>query len=336
MSASTAPFFSVIIPTRNRTGMFREALESVLAQKFCDKEVIVVNDGSTEPSLAQYKSLEQAYPAVNFHYLTHRPNGHGQSYSMNYGADQATGEYLCFLDDDDYWTDPDYLTQVHANVVAAGDTVDLHLSNQKAYFSDGQRNSENVWIEDLIPVVRRQSADASGAYTVDAALLLSSQGFAHLNCSVYRRALYLEMGGMDEGIRYECDRDVYLRGVDAAGCILFYPEYMSFHRIPDAAKKDNMSTLISVFQKKLFQLQVYDKGIALSDKPEMVDYCKRGKAYELRHIARAADDLGRSGTALYYAREALGARISLKWLAYTLSLTVRSWFDRDTKQAPKP
>ena len=43
---SNAPFFSVIIPTRNRLELFKQAYESVLNQSFSNFEVIVVNDGS--------------------------------------------------------------------------------------------------------------------------------------------------------------------------------------------------------------------------------------------------------------------------------------------------
>ena len=80
-------FFSVIIPTRNRVKLFKKALDSVLAQSFTNFEVIVVNDGSDAPSLEEYKQLEENTPSnVKFRYQVKRPNGHGQSYSMNTGA----------------------------------------------------------------------------------------------------------------------------------------------------------------------------------------------------------------------------------------------------------
>jgi Glycosyl transferase family 2 len=50
-------FFAVIIATRNRPGLFRQALQSVLAQSFSDIEVIIVNDGSAEQYQAEYASI---------------------------------------------------------------------------------------------------------------------------------------------------------------------------------------------------------------------------------------------------------------------------------------
>src|SRR6185312_5085635 len=102
--------FSVIIATRNRPALFAVALRSILRQSCKGIEIIVVNDGSDEVHLPEYRRLvEAAGRLVQFHSLVPRPNGHGQSYALNFGVAQATGNYICFLDDDDCWTDDDYL-----------------------------------------------------------------------------------------------------------------------------------------------------------------------------------------------------------------------------------
>ena len=87
----TDPFFSIIIPTRNRPVWFRRALDSVLAQDCAAMEVIAVVDGSQEEYLKRYRELEASLPEIHFEYLPHRPAGHGQSYSMNVGAAVARG-----------------------------------------------------------------------------------------------------------------------------------------------------------------------------------------------------------------------------------------------------
>ncbi len=319
-------FFSVIMPTRNRPPLFEMALRSVLEQTFTDREVIVVNDGSTGDDLERYRALERQYPEVRFEYLLHRPNGHGQSYSMNVGAERAKGKYLAFLDDDDYWTDPNYLEQVHRNLSATGEPVDVHYANQQAFYPDGTRNTADIWVEDLIPRLHSRPDAAGDARFVDPAFLLGSKGFAHLNCSVFRRDFYLGIRGMDEGIRYECDRDIYLRSLDAAQHLLYSPMFMSYHRIPDARDKGNMSTLVTDFEKKLYQLRVYDKGILLSRTRTVQDFCRRAKTYELKNIATLLASGGDHARAAHYAREALLNRFNPGWLAYTLQLSARSLF----------
>lgn len=318
-------FFSIVIPTRNRVSLFEQALQSVLAQDCPSREVLVVNDGSTDDVLAEYKALESRYPDVGFHYLVHRPNGHGQSYSMNYGAGKARGRYLCFLDDDDYWTDTGHLSRARASLEGAAGAVDAYYTNQDAYFSSGDRASDNPWLGDLNGRLADRAADPQGACQVEAEFLLGSRGFAHLNCSIYRREFYLDMGGMDENIRYECDRDIYLRAIDRARAMLFNPVVVSYHRIPDVQRGSNMSTAITDYQKRLYQLAVYEKGILLSRQISVRKHCLRGKGYQLKHVAEALIAEGRLKLAASYAREGLAVLPTTGWALKTLALSLRAW-----------
>lgn len=325
------PFFSVILSTRDRPELFQTALHSIADQNFADKEIVVVVDGSSDENLAEYKNIEQQHTAVVFHFLTHRSNGHGQSYAMNYGASKSSGTYLCFLDDDDEWTDTSYLQNVADAIAATSGEADVHYSHQKAQFADGSPQTEQVWLEDLIPQVNEADAVCEGTYRVDAGFLLTSAGFAHLNCSVFSRAFYQSIGGMDESIRYENDRDVFIRSIDAAKTILMSTRYMSLHHIPDVNKKDNMSTMSSNIEKKLYQMRVYDKGIALGQSPVVISFCRRAKTYEQKHLATILDQNGDVRSAAQYAREALLGGFNLRWLAYTLQVSFKALFDSNRK-----
>ncbi|MFV0663260.1 glycosyltransferase family 2 protein [Denitromonas sp.] len=317
-SSPPAPFFSVIIPTRNRCALFKIALDSVLAQDCGDVEVIVVNDGSTGADLDAYHALERDYTGrASFHYLVHRPNGHGQSYSMNFGAGQARGRFLCFLDDDDAWIDPHHLQRAKDAIEGQSAATDLYFTDQRALFSDGRPNNTPLWISG-VERFANAAPDATGSYRMSAEAMLQAGGFAHLNCSIYRREFWLALGGMDENIRYECDRDIYMRGIDAADGILYNPAVVSEHNIPDPKKSSNMSTAISIFEKKIYQLRVFDKAILLSRTPAVVAFSKRAKAYELKKIATTLVDTGRYADAAYYIRETLLLSFSPKWLGYFL------------------
>src|SRR5690242_4111337 len=132
------PFFSVVIATRNRPTLFENALASVLAQSCSDVEVIVVNDGSDTEHQSLYDAvLGKVDPnRLRSFALAALPQGHGQSFVLNYGAAQATGAYLCFLDDDDSWTDADHLRRARAAITGSDTVVDLYMTNQAA-FRDG-------------------------------------------------------------------------------------------------------------------------------------------------------------------------------------------------------
>lgn len=94
-----SPRFSIIIPTHGRPELLRQALNSVLAQTFSDFEVIVVDDGSPISPERTHDSRVRL--------VTHGTNL-GASVARNTGIEAATGDYLCFLDDDDLYT-PDRL-----------------------------------------------------------------------------------------------------------------------------------------------------------------------------------------------------------------------------------
>lgn len=99
------PLISVIIPAYNVSPYIKKCIDSVLGQEFHDFEVLLVDDGSTDNTgelCDQLASEDQRIKAY------HKTNG-GLSDARNYGIDRASGEYLTFIDSDDYIT-PDYLS----------------------------------------------------------------------------------------------------------------------------------------------------------------------------------------------------------------------------------
>lgn len=319
------PFFTIVIPTRNRPELFELALKSVLGQDFQDFEVIVVNDGSDPEFLPAYKALEEKYAErTKFVYQIKRPNGHGQSYSMNTGALVGKGDYLGFLDDDDFWIDEQHLTRCHASISQSDKNIDGYYTNQVAYFSDQRKQEDNVWIEDLATKTAGMQADEDGSFEVGIKFLLSSAGFGHLNCSIVKRKLYLDIKGMDENIRYECDRDIYIRFIDAADGILYNPKVISQHHIPDPKKADNMSTLVSSFEKKIYQITVYEKAILLSQNKDIRNFCKLALSYIFKAISQELSKQKRSQDSASYAYKALALQYSIKWHAYCLFLSLKA------------
>lgn len=325
MAAGDPPLFSVIMPTRNRSSLFAVALASVLEQHFRDFEVIIVNDGSSAEHEPRYRELVAAAGGTaRLLTLVHTERGHGQSYALNYGAAQARGDYLCFLDDDDQWTDPEHLGRAAAVISAGAAKPDLILANQRAY-RNGAPVPAVIWIEDLTDRLRG-APDKAGAYTVTPAELLLCPAHCHRNTTIAARTFYRDIGGLDEGLRYEEDRDFFLRAIDRANAIKYLPFIVSRHNIPDSAAKASMSTAESELSKRLYQLRVCDKTVLFAARPELRRYAMHHRAYTLKHIATEAARARHFDRAAYYAREALMTKFTLGWLGMTALLTIRNTF----------
>ena len=123
--------FSIIIPVYNFEKYLRDCLDSVLAQSCQDWEAICVNDGSTDNSLEILK--EYADKDVRFKVFSQ--TNQGQSAARNLAMSKAQGEYVLFLDSDDWW-EPNALKVLSENT--NGEDI-VHFS-ARLYIQD-----EGVW-----------------------------------------------------------------------------------------------------------------------------------------------------------------------------------------------
>ena len=91
--------FSFIVPVYNVEKYLEKCLDSLLAQTYKDFEILVVNDGSPDNSQSIIERYSEKYPDVVKGYI--KENG-GLSDARNYGIERASGDYIVFVDSDDY------------------------------------------------------------------------------------------------------------------------------------------------------------------------------------------------------------------------------------------
>jgi len=313
--------FSVVLATRNRGPLLERALDSVLAQDGVALQVLVVDDGS-EPAHAEQvaAAVARAAPRAQLLRLPARAAGHGPSFARNTGAAQARGRWIAFLDDDDHWADRGHLARCMASMSAGPQAADLLFGNQRALRADGSEHTGPLWLRAL-PL--RGAADAQGAHEAPVADLLALGAMCHLNTTVIARTLFEAIGGFDERMRYDEDRDLCLRAIDRATRILYQPRAVGVHYVPDTTRSDNASTRLGAIDKRLAQLHMYDKAMISAHLPATRRYARHAKGQILRHVSSHLASAGRHQEAQRYRWQVLATEFSAKWLAHTLIEGIR-------------
>lgn len=126
---------SVIIPTYNRAHCITDAVESVLNQTYKNYEIIVVDDGSTDGT----QNLLNLYLS-KIKYIYQKNSG--VSSARNKGIREAKGEYIAFLDSDDYW-EP-YKLELQVNCIEYLKDIDLIYTNFSIFDDNGNHSASNL------------------------------------------------------------------------------------------------------------------------------------------------------------------------------------------------
>lgn len=185
-AVSETPQVSVIIPTFNRAWAVGRAIDSVLSQDYPNFELIVVDDGSTDPT----RDLLSAYTD---RIVCIYQSNQGVSAARNRGIAAASGDLIAFLDSDDYW-----LTD--------------KLSRQVGFFNGRPGalicQTEEIWIRNgrRVNPRRRHQKPAGDIFIPSLELCLVSP-----SAVMMERALLNKMGGFDENLPACEDYDLWLR-----------------------------------------------------------------------------------------------------------------------------
>lgn len=129
-----SPRISVIIPVYNVEKYLSECVNSVLVQDFQDYEMILVDDGSTDNSGKICDEYASKYSQIK---VIHKENG-GLSDARNFGIKEAQGDYLMFLDSDDFWQGSNRLSEI-SSIIETQNQPDIILYGMTPFFN-GQVN----------------------------------------------------------------------------------------------------------------------------------------------------------------------------------------------------
>lgn len=187
------PLVSILIPLYNAEQYIEETITRALKQTYPNIELIIVDDHSTDNSL----EIAQKHSSDKVHIYTN-PNKGGNS-ARNYAFQMCNGEYIKFMDADDYCTD-DMIEKQMERMLADGDKDTLIFSPVKMLYPDARLFLPPREIDkDYVPGIE---------LLID---IWRGKGWNCPHCHLLHRELFLKSGGWDETIIKNQDGEFFAR-----------------------------------------------------------------------------------------------------------------------------
>ncbi len=245
-----SPRFSVIIPAFNAAATLARAIESVRTQTWPAHEIIVIDDGSVD---ATADIARQFGDAVR---LIQQPNS-GVSMARNAGAAVATGDWLAFLDADD-WYAPDRI-KLHAEWIASDPTLDFLTGDYEYRDAEGCLLGTSMIQHESGRLLLAKAAGAGRAVMETSAEITAfvADHFGDTHTLSVPRTRFIELGGYPTGFKV-CE-DVHLLtrlvakshriGVicQSLGVYVIHGESAT-RRHPVVAQRENVRTLTDLMR----------------------------------------------------------------------------------------
>lgn len=241
---------SIVIPSYRQPHFLSRAIESCLEQDHDDLEVIVVDDASLDASLGVATSFAQRDARVRV--IEASENG-GLGRSRNVGLAHAQGDYVCFLDADDYLL-PGSLS---ARLAAWPEAEELHGESLVGVYGDWQHVGESV----DYPAVRAARTDMA---------VVSNENYTGENvfiCSapLVRRSAVLEAGGFPEGLSMLEDFALWAKMIAAGGVFAPVAHVVATYRQrPNSMLRGDGVVVMGDYVETINSWMV-DQGVTLAD-----------------------------------------------------------------------
>lgn len=210
------PYFSIIIPNYNGSLFLKECLDSIQGQTFKDFEAIIIDDGSTDDS----RSIVSHYVEADSRFKLMAISNTGlPSKVRNEGIRAAKGEWISFLDSDDYWT-LDKLQKVHDFISNSKDSALVGIGHNEYQFEEGGQNEKSDF------------RNLSGPNFYED-LILNGNCFS-TSCMTVKKTVLLEVGSFSEDDRFYIveDYDLWMK-LSNIGSLYNMPDVLTHYRISD-------------------------------------------------------------------------------------------------------
>ena len=188
------PLISVVVPVYNVEQYLEECIDSILDQTYPNIEVVLVDDGSTDGCSALCDRYASRYGNVK---VIHRENG-GLSAARNTGVSYCNGEYVSFIDSDDY-VSPLFLEALYRAILHSGTKIAALRAGIDFFDGDDPRLCEDLETASEYELLNDEQFQAE---------ILYQKSWSAVQCRLYAREL-TEKVYFPEGLFYEDDEASY-------------------------------------------------------------------------------------------------------------------------------
>jgi glycosyltransferase involved in cell wall biosynthesis len=254
--STQSPLASIIVPAYNYAGFVAEAIHSALQQSYSNIEVIVVDDGSTDDTAVVVRALAEKDARILY---VHQKN-QGLSAARNTGIQKAQGEFIVFLDADDYL----HPQKIQAHIEHFLQKPDTDISYGRSwYFLSGKPEERFASFEldntDWMPCV------SGNAKTVMPALVVNN--IMPVCSAMLRRSVVTRVGDFDTTLKSLEDWDYWFRAA-AGQCMFGFSEderMAAYIRVHDISMSQNSLRMKKV-QYRLRLDKIPDYVAAIPDR----------------------------------------------------------------------
>jgi len=284
---------SIVIPTYKRNEILLRAIDSCLTQTYKNIEIIVVddNDPKSEYRISTEKMMKKYADDERVIYIQHEINKNGAA-ARNTGIKYAKGEYISFLDDDDYY----YPKKIEKQTKF----LDEHSEFDGVY----------CWREDDVSINK-------GKYTGDLSIqLLLNEYMPQTSALMFRRTALIDIGMFNEKFRRHQDVEILLRFFEKykMGYVPYIGVFMDFgdrsNEIHGMQLEENKERFLNTFSNTIEKVscgnrKIYNKILISNYINVICDHLQNGYIKRTLYYFKKAMKLDRVMTITFFTKHAL-------------------------------
>jgi glycosyltransferase involved in cell wall biosynthesis len=282
------PKVSVIIPVYNREKTIARAIESVLSQTFNDYEIIIVDDGSTDST----KGLVSRYVGRVAYYYQENA---GPSKARNTGIQAASGEWIAFLDSDDFWLTNKLEIQLK-EVQKLGCGICFHDVAFRDLDSMDISKHANALSDSSITNVNVDGASETGKAIIMEdtyrQLMIPKRHFLTSSFLV-KTDLIRNEGGFRNSLRTSEDFDLYFR-LSVSHKMAYLFDKLAIYNLDPNRVYNN----VKIYEDRIMAIKISLRDRALGNDTHLSSLAKKGLLYHVRCLAGYYWRLGENRKAL--------------------------------------